>query len=163
MKEACCIPATPPSPAAACPTNQLVGRPVAALTLKSQLALPLTLVSPNQDYRFCSAPDCATVYYRSDGKQVFREGDLRERVYQKHRDSDAALVCYCFRHTVGDIRDEIGRTGASAILDNIRAGVRAGQCACDIRNPQGSCCLGNVLELFHDRTGKPRPKLARHG
>ena len=26
----------------------------------------------------------------------------------------------------------------------VEAGIRAGKCACDIRNPQGSCCLGNV-------------------
>jgi hypothetical protein len=31
-----------------------------------------------------------------------------------------------------------------AIVDDIKAGIKAGQCACDLRNPQGTCCLGNV-------------------
>jgi hypothetical protein len=35
-----------------------------------------------------------------------------------------------------------------AIVDDINAGLNTGQCACDLRNPQGSCCLGNVRELI---------------
>lgn len=31
---------------------------------------------------------------------------------------------------------------------DITAGIRAGQCACDLRNPQGICCLGNVRRLI---------------
>ncbi len=29
-------------------------------------------------------------------------------------------------------------------LWQMTTGTKTGQCACDIRNPQGSCCLGNV-------------------
>jgi hypothetical protein len=35
-----------------------------------------------------------------------------------------------------------------AIVDDINTGINAGQCACDLRNPQGSCCLGNVRGLI---------------
>jgi hypothetical protein len=154
MNDLYCSTTANPAPAAACPTNHLVGRPVGLLTLRSLLALPLTVVSSAQEYRFCSAPDCPTVYYGADGKQVFSETDLRERVYQKHIRSDAVPVCYCFQHTVGEIRDDLKRTGTSTIVDGITEGIRAGQCACDIRNPQGSCCLGNVLDLVRDLAGK---------
>ena len=34
------------------------------------------------------------------------------------------------------------------MVDDIHAGINAGQCACDLRNPQGSCCLGNVRGLI---------------
>ena len=54
------------------------------------------------------------------------------------------FVCYCFRYTPGSIRAEIEATGHSTVVDAINEGIQAGQCACDIRNPQGSCCLGNV-------------------
>ena len=70
-----------------------------------------------------------------------------ERVYQKHPDDDDVLVCYCFRHTVGSIRAELLATGTSAVVDAVTTGIQAGQCACDIRNPQGTCCLGNVVAL----------------
>jgi hypothetical protein len=35
----------------------------------------------------------------------------------------------------------------NAIAVAINAGIRAGACACDLRNPQGACCLGNARAL----------------
>lgn len=133
--------------AAGCPTNGEIGRPVDSLTLKALLARPLSLVQPIE-YRFCPASDCPTVYYSADGAQVFDEGDLRESVFQKHPHDDDALVCYCFRYTVGSIRREIEQRGGRIVITHITAGIQAGQCACDIRNPQGTCCLGNVRRLI---------------
>lgn len=129
-----------------CPMNQKVGQPVDTLTLKALLAVPLTQLSA-AEYRFCKAADCPAVYYSADGQQLFGEADLRERVYQKHHADDTVLVCYCFRHTLGSIRVELIQTGASTVIDNITAGIQANQCACDIRNPQGDCCLGNVRQI----------------
>src|SRR6478736_4217552 len=88
----------------ACPTNQKVGPRVDAVTLKALLARPLTAVAPEAAYCFCPAPDCPTVYYRADGQQLFRENDLRERVYQKHPADPDSRACYCFGHTLADIR-----------------------------------------------------------
>lgn len=128
---------------APCPTCQQTGKLLDSLTLKAMLAVPLTEVRP-VEYRFCRTPECPTVYYSVDGLQCFGEDSLREPVYQKHPDDDGVFVCYCFRHTVGNIRDELTRTRTSTVVAAITAGIQAGQCACDIRNPQGSCCLGNV-------------------
>ena len=128
---------------AACPTNGRIGQAIDSLTLKALLAWPLTQLR-SRYYRFCRAADCPTVYYSADGEQVFDESALRERVYQKHAPDDDVLVCYCFRHTIGDIRAELLATGSTTVVESITAGIQAGQCACDIRNPQGSCCLGNV-------------------
>ena len=128
---------------APCPTCQNTGKIADALTLKALLAMPLTEVR-HVEYRFCRTPDCPTVYYRIDGSQRFGENDLRERVYQKHQTDDDVFVCYCFRHTVGSIKEELAKTHTSTVVAAIAAGIQAGQCACEIRNPQGSCCLGNV-------------------
>jgi hypothetical protein len=138
--------ASRPAAPGACPTNGQPGVAVNTLTLKALLALPLTVVRATE-YRFCRAPDCPTVYYSADGSQLFAEPDLRERVFQKHAAEPATPVCYCFQHTLGSIRDEIARTGASSVVEQIEAGIQADQCACDIRNPQGTCCLGNVRQL----------------
>ncbi len=87
------------------------------------------------------------VYFSPDGEQTFRAEHIRERVYQKDPESDDVFICYCFRHTVGDIQ-----TGSplshKVIIEDINSGINAGQCACALRNPQGSCCLGNVRELI---------------
>lgn len=154
MTDSCCSSSScppklsnvPATAKAACPTNQKVGKLIDTLTLKALLALPLNQVT-HHDYRFCPDPNCPTVYYSFDGAQLITEANLREKVYQKHPDDDDNLVCYCFQHTVGGIREEITRTGSSSVIEKIKTGIQAGQCACDIRNPQGDCCLGNVLQL----------------
>ncbi len=163
MTDLCCAPLASGLSRAVCPTNQKVGQLVGRVTLQALLARPLTLVSAVHDYRFCPAPDCPTVYYRADGRQTFGEGDLRERVYQKHQRAADMLVCYCFQYTVGQIRTEIERTGASAVVERITAGIQAGQCACEVRNPQGSCCLGNVLALVRDLAGNGPASDPGHG
>ena len=141
----------------ACPTNQQTGAELDTQTVKALLAVPLTAVSSAEPYRFCPAPDCPTVYYRADGRQVFGEADLRERVYQKHADDPDSLICYCFGFTVGAIRAEVARAGRSAIRGQIVAGIHNEQCACDIRNPQGRCCLGNVDRLIGEALGASPP------
>ena len=96
----------------------------------------------------CRAPDCAVVYYRRARAQTFHVDELRKAaVHQKRPDDDDVLVRYCFRHSIGEIAGP-RRSGAPAILADINAGIRAGQCACDLRNPEGTCCLGNVRALM---------------
>jgi len=129
--------------AGACPTCGEMGKPVDTLTLKALLAVPLTEVRTTS-YSFCRTADCPTVYFAVDGKQTFDEEMLRERVHQKHLGSDDVFVCYCFRHSPGSIKAELRQTGRTRVVEAITSGIQAGQCACDIRNPQGSCCLGNV-------------------
>ncbi len=129
-----------------CPTNGKLGTPVSILTLKAMLDLPLTELRETA-YRLCNDPDCPTVYYSEDGFQIFEETGLRERVYQKHPVQGEVFVCYCFRYTVGEVTRDIKEHATPTIPAAITAGVQAGKCACDIRNPQGRCCLGNVSSL----------------
>ena len=151
MSEECCPPegdaTTCEAPAALekalCPSCHQPGKPVDGITLKAMLAVPLTELSA-AEYRFCRTPSCPTVYYNVDGRQQFVEADLRERVYQKHPDADDIFVCYCFRHSPATIREELLATSLSSVVEHVTAGVKAGQCACEVRNPQGACCLGNV-------------------
>jgi hypothetical protein len=124
------------------------GRPVDFLTLKALLLVPLTEVHLVK-YRFCSTPDCPVVYYSQDGAQTFLETDLRERIFQKHPTEDDVFICYCFRQTIGSIKEENFKRQAASVVARINAGIQAGQCACEIRNPQGSCCLGNVREYIN--------------
>ena len=105
------------------------------------------------EYLFCRTRTCPVVYFSPDGKQSFTFEKIRERVYQKEPDADEVFVCYCFRHTVGEMCAASPEARA-AILDDIDTGINAGQCACDLRNPQGSCCLGNVRRLIQP-TGQP--------
>ena len=127
----------------ACPTNGKVGKLIGSLTLKAMLARPLTELRP-VEYRFCRDTDCPTVYYSVDGLQTFVESDLRERVYQKHPQERDIFVCYCFQHTIEEIIADVDASGGERVVLEINQAIKKGQCACDFRNPQGSCCLGNV-------------------
>jgi hypothetical protein len=130
----------------ACPVCGETGKPVQGQTVKALLSVSLHAVQDVQ-YMFCQTQTCPVVYFSSDGEQTFSAQQVRERVYQKEPNVDGVLICYCFRHTVGDFRAASPERCAS-IVDDINAGIRAKQCACDLRNPQGSCCLGNVRGLI---------------
>ncbi len=135
-------PATPGD----CPICGQHGKLVDGQTVKALLAISLVQVT-HEPYLFCANPGCAIVYYAADGEQTFSTAEVRERVYQKEPGAEDVFVCYCFRHTRDEIRAEIAATGRSTVVDAINAGIRAGACACDLRNPQGSCCLGNARAL----------------
>ncbi|OGO25530.1 MAG: hypothetical protein A2Y54_07905 [Chloroflexi bacterium RBG_16_51_16] len=132
-----------------CPTNGKPGYPVKVRTLKGLLTRSLIELRETT-YRFCPDPDCPTVYFSEDGSQLFDESALKEKVYQKHPHDNDGFICYCFRYTLGKIHSEMSESGSTSIPVVITTGVREGKCACDIRNPQGHCCLGNVKSLIKE-------------
>lgn len=99
-------------------------------------------LGPGQ-YYFCSSPTCGVVYFSNEDGIYFQKADLRVRVGQKETE-DPISVCYCFGHTRASVWEEIANTGKSTVEADIKEKVKAGLCACEIKNPQGSCCLGNV-------------------
>ncbi len=130
----------------ACPVCGEKGKSVQGQTVKALLAVSLCQVR-NTEYLFCQTPTCPVVYFTADCAETYTVEQVRERVYQKEPNAGDVFICYCFRHTVGEIRAATP-TARAAILDDINAGIQADQCACDLRNPQGSCCLGNVRALI---------------
>jgi hypothetical protein len=65
------------------------------------------------------------------------------KVFAKDR-GDEVPVCYCFDWTRRRIKQEIEATGKSTAVVAIAKEIKAGNCACDIKNPKGECCLGEV-------------------
>ncbi len=53
-------------------------------------------------------------------------------------------LCYCFGFDESPIREEIARTGTTTVPERISSLIREGLCACDVLNPSGKCCLGEV-------------------
>jgi len=103
--------------------------------------------------RFCGSRDCPVLYYGSDGRLVEKDASLA-RVGAKET-ADPVPLCYCFDYTAGDVRDEVVRTGRSAIADRIAAEVKAGRCACEVKNPSGACCLGEVRRCAREPSRNP--------
>jgi hypothetical protein len=126
-----------------CPICEANGKDVGMVTIKSML-LPEALgtLDAKQTYKFCTSNNCKVVYYGDQGAQ-FVTKDVKVAVFQKDPDQDVN-ACYCFGWTRAKIAEEFRSTGKSTAASSITGHIKAGRCGCEINNPQGSCCLGNV-------------------
>jgi len=161
MSDCCSVNAkTGTAPAVtACLVNGAHSRKVDTLTVKS-LVRKLPLGMPNSQYYFCDAPDCEVVYFPFDAEApTFRRQDLLVRVGAKEK-ADPVPVCYCFGFTRKDIENDIAKTGHSTVADRITAEVKADNCACEVKNPSGKCCLGNVTRVVQEcNRGVPKARV----
>jgi hypothetical protein len=123
-----------------CPVCAQKGKRVAIITLKALLKpLGLETIHPESSYAFCATPSCDVVYF-SDS-QTFGKDALKVSVFQKNNALDVP-VCYCFDWTRKRIAQSIESNQHP--IDHIKEQVQANRCGCEVNNPQGACCLGNV-------------------
>ncbi|MBI1953859.1 MAG: copper chaperone Copz family protein [Candidatus Omnitrophica bacterium] len=155
MSEACCElhPPVTCGPAK-CPTCAALGKPVARITLGSLIKPDQRhRIPPGKEFCFCRTPSCDVVYFRPN-EALFRKADLSVPVTAKEPNNPAVPACYCFGWTPEKIRAEIQATGKSTVIEQIKAQVKAGNCSCEVTNPQGSCCLGNVARAVQKALGR---------
>ena len=127
------------SDAAHCPVCGDPGPPVKWITVQSLTTGP---VPGRQVFRVCMGAGCDVVYF-GDAGAVVHVGDLRVAPGFKNL-GPSALLCYCFPLSRGELARKAGTGGASDIIARIASEVRAGNCACDVRNPTGRCCLSDL-------------------
>ena len=87
------------------------------------------------------------VYFSPD--QVFRKPDVKVRVGLKETE-DPVQLCYCFDYSREDVRRELEEHGRTQIPEKIKAEINAGFCACEVKNPSGKCCLGNITKAIQE-------------
>src|SRR5688572_18462354 len=136
-------PAPQDDPLLACGSCKGASRPVTRKTVLLMLKSELLDRVGQNDYRFCSDPNCPIVYFTENGGPAFETSDLRVRVGVKEK-VDPIPLCYCFGFDEADARAEISQTGSSIIPQRIAALIKQKMCACPARNPSGACCLGDV-------------------
>ena len=141
MSDCCSVTGPVLEPAERCPECGLVGRRIERITLKTLLRPQALARVSAREHRFCASASCRVVYFGLG--EVFRREDVLVPVFQKEPAGDRT-VCYCFAVSEGDIRREIQATGGSPAVERITALVKSERCACEVRNPQGTCCLGNL-------------------
>jgi len=127
------------------------GKPVKPLTVSVFVKDPALYLHPEMlpagGFSMCETKSCDVVYFNSHDGFSIRKSELRTRVWQKE-DDPAVPACYCFNNSVNSIRAEIEQRGTTDVLSRISAEVKAGNCRCEVTNPQGSCCLGNVAKAI---------------
>lgn len=141
-----------------CPSCATKAKPVATLTVKS-VVRDHTKASPEESYWFCRQPDCDVVYFSK--QRVFRKPDVKVRVAIKEHE-DPIPICYCFEYTRADIRRDLLARGETDIVNKIKAEVQRGFCACNVKNPSGACCLGDITgaiqQIKSSRRAEPIPE-----
>lgn len=149
--EACCEFHPPQrSGPAKCPECRELGKTVQRITLGALIRPEKRPAIPaGKEFCFCRGERCDVVYFLRD-KVLFRKADLSVRVGLKEPEDPMVPVCYCFGWTPQKIQAEIRNTGKSTVMDQIKAQVQAGNCYCEMTNPQGSCCLGNVSKAVKE-------------
>ena len=151
MEEVCCE-FHPPQKCGPtkCPECGELGKTVKRLTLGSLIKPELRAKIPLQnEFCFCRNPKCDVVYLRP-GEIIFRKKDLSVKVGIKEPDDSTVSVCYCFGWTPQKIQEEIKTTGRTTAIERIKTQVKAGNCYCEVTNPQGACCLGNVTKAVQE-------------
>lgn len=141
MGESCCTlrEDQAPSFSAACPECGHSGRSVAFETVA---ALTRVRLPKRQAFRLCREEACSTVYWGSEGARL-AVADLTVTPGFKNP-GGKSLVCYCFLYDTADIERELAEQGDTTVPDRIRHEIEQGNCACEVRNPGGRCCLGDV-------------------
>lgn len=122
------------------------GRAVKTITLKALLRTEaLARLDVSTAFQLCADSTCEVVYFSA--QQTYVTADLKVLVFQKAPGASVS-VCYCFGYTRAEIRQTAHTGGGEALLETITGHIRAGRCGCEVNNPQGSCCLGNVRALL---------------
>lgn len=122
------------------------GKPVSLVTVGAMVKTDVEAAKLiAREYKLCRNPDCAVVYYF--GGIQLEKSDLRVPVNFKEQNYEGP-VCYCFNHTVASIRAEVQAKGHSTAQEMITQEIRAGRCACEVKNPAGACCLGDVIRAI---------------
>jgi hypothetical protein len=128
-----------------CRACQTKGQLVEELTVKALLTEHALRRFEPGSYRFCPDASCDVAYF-SEAGIAFTRQDVRVPIWQKEP-AGQRTVCYCFDETESAIARELCDTGVSHAVERVRAHIAAHRCACNVRNPRGVCCLGDVISV----------------
>ncbi len=144
--DCCNLPESPGIDANRCRQCGAQGRKVHPETMENLLKPEVLARRKDATYFFDLTPGCDVVYFSNEAGSYFAKDELRVRVGIKETESPVP-ICYCFGHTAESARKEILATGHSTMAERITAEVQAGNCACEVKNPSGTCCLGEVNQV----------------
>lgn len=139
--------ATETEAAPSCPECGQIGTRVEPITLEALLTTEASRGGVPLAPRFCFSLACPVVYFDNAAGVVFVETQLTVAVQAKHPSDEDVPVCYCFGHTTRSIRERQNRGGIRSVSSEITGEIRAGNCACEVKNPSGRCCLGDVFRI----------------
>ena len=134
-----------------CPSCKNKAKNIKLITLKSMLKpSALETLNAKENHYFCPTQDCGVVYFDTNNN-MYLISDIKVAVYQKD-DSPLTPICYCFDWTKEKIMEYVEKGITTNPVEHIRENIKENRCGCEVNNPQGSCCLGNVTKFINQLT-----------
>ena len=59
-------------------------------------------------------------------------------------------MCYCFGWSKEKIKEQLENNGETNALEDIKAKMEDPGCSCEVLNPSGGCCLGDVTKAIKE-------------
>ncbi|WP_084190949.1 putative iron-sulfur cluster-binding metallochaperone [Methylomarinum vadi] len=136
-----CCPKTSAKTKRVCPECGSTCIKVGMATLYHQVRFPENQHIAVGDYYFCSSTQCPVAYFSVAGETVPKQ---RLRTYQEMQNGK---LCYCFDIDAEQYLSALRANRGAQIKDFVVRRTQLGDCACDIRNPSGQCCLARFKRL----------------
>ncbi|QFY43935.1 hypothetical protein F6R98_15925 [Candidatus Methylospira mobilis] len=116
-------------------------------TLCHQVRFPENYELSSEKYYFCPSKECTVGYFSSTGHIIPKQ---RLRTYQEINDDK---LCYCFDINADQYLSALHANNSDAVKSFVIQKTKSGDCACDIKNPSGQCCLAKfkILERLGAR------------
>ena len=147
MQECCGLPQE--RPGVVCPKNEKVCKPVGRITVEALIRPDRRHALTLLPYYFCDSPSCDVVYVSASTEHVITKDQLQVRVGTKEN-KDPIPLCYCFDFDKKAIWDDIRFKGRTDIPQIITQRIKAGECRCQVTNPSGNCCLGDIYRAVKE-------------
>ncbi|MDD5410372.1 MAG: hypothetical protein PHF31_03010 [Methylobacter sp.] len=117
-------------------------------TVYHQVRFPENQGITSDNYFFCPSKECSTGYFSKAGI-IIPSQQLRS-----HQEIQEDKLCYCFDIYAADYLNALRANTAELIKDFVIERTISGDCACEIRNPAGQCCLAKFKHLDKEYSSK---------
>lgn len=138
----CCCPTQPSTKTQQiCPECGSTCKSVGMPTLYHQVRFPENQALIAEAYYFCPSKTCSVGYFSSMGCYIPKAW------LRSYQDLQNDALCYCFDIDAEQYLSALNAHRAEPIKNFVMQRTKAKECACEIRNPSGQCCLANFKAL----------------
>lgn len=136
----CCSSTLSPS-TLTCPQCGSSSKKVSMKTIFHQVKFPDLLDVEIDHYYFCNDKICSIGYFSQQQKIISKK---QLRVFTELKNN---TLCYCFDISNEQYIHSLKAKTAQSIKNFVLQKTKVGDCACEVRNPSGQCCLANFKQL----------------
>ncbi len=129
-----------------CPVCGFTCKSVGMPTLYHQVKFPENQSLVTDSYYYCPTKTCSVGYFSTIGNTI-----PKQQLRSNHAIQDDA-ICYCFDISAAQYLAALKNHSAKSIKAFVIQCTKAAECACEIRNPSGQCCLTHFKRFENEST-----------